>query len=93
MGSKASSSDASLESNRSLSPMSKDDGKGPRVAEDINYACMGKLFEDVATPFENTEERYFGEQEILGCKPNYEMSPVIDHGINSNGNCNGLCQG
>ncbi|KAK8572471.1 hypothetical protein V6N13_048066 [Hibiscus sabdariffa] len=73
--------------------MSKDDGKGPRVAEDINYVCMGKLFKDDATSFENTEERFFGEQEILGCKPNDEMPPVISHGINLNGNCNGLCQG
>ncbi|KAK8502379.1 hypothetical protein V6N11_047965 [Hibiscus sabdariffa] len=90
---KASSSDASSKSNRSLSPVSKDDGKGPRVAVDINYACMGQLFEDGATSFENTEERFFGEQEILGCKPNDEMPPVIDHVINSNGNCNGLCRG
>ncbi|KAL4377358.1 hypothetical protein GQ457_02G033890 [Hibiscus cannabinus] len=90
---KASSSDASSKSNRSLSPVSKGDGKGPRVAEDINYACMGQLFEDDATSFENTEERFFGEKEILGCKPIDEMPPVIDHVINSNGNCNGLCQG
>ncbi|KAK9046852.1 hypothetical protein V6N11_052725 [Hibiscus sabdariffa] len=92
-GSKASSSVASSKSNRSHSPVSKEDVKCPRVVEDINYACMGKFFEDGVDSFENTEERFIGEPELLGCKPNVEMPHVVDGGNISNGNCNWLYQG
>ncbi|KAK8974621.1 hypothetical protein V6N11_045187 [Hibiscus sabdariffa] len=87
-GLKASSSVASSKSNRSHPPVSKKDIKCPRVVEDINYACMGKLFEDSVDSFENTEERFIGEPEILGCKPNVEMPSVVDGGNISNENYN-----
>ncbi|KAK8536550.1 hypothetical protein V6N13_000203 [Hibiscus sabdariffa] len=92
-GLKASSSVASSKSNRSHPPVSKKDIKCPRVVEDINYACMGKLFEDSVDSFENTEERFIGEPEILGCKPNVEMPSVVDGGNISNENYNRLYQG